>query len=325
MKKSIFLSIIITLTIFFGCSTNNDSNGNNTNNAAPSPPSNLKGAVYSVTQINLSWTDNSMNETGFKIERKTLTGSFEMVGYTSNGVVTFIDTGLIANTIYIYRVNSYNSYGNSITFSNEINLTTTVPTALNISGPTVTDVDGNVYETVTNGNQNWTKSNLIVSHYRNGDIIPQVSDTSTWANLTTGARCYYDNTFNGCTPGHPGKLYNWYAVNDPRGIAPEGFHIPSNEEWDLLTNFLSTRLPNESVGDNMKKNSLNHSGYSGLMGGFRGYEGLFYSASINGQWWSKSELNQTAAWYFFLNSSYSGTDLNYYNKTYGFSVRCVKD
>ena len=313
-KTTIFLSIIFAFVTLFGCSSSNDSSENSSTTTVPMTPTGLTGTVFSGSQINLSWTDNSIDETGFKIERKTGTGTFEMVGYTSTGIVTFKDTGLIVNTPYTYRVNSYNSNGNSITYTNEITLTTTVPTALNITGPTVTDVDGNVYQTVTNGNQNWTKSNLNVSHYRNGDVIPQVTDPSVWSNLTTGAWCYYANTtLNGTTYG---KLYNWYAVNDSRGISPIDYHIPSNEEWDVLTSFLSTLFPNEAVGDNMKKNTLNHSGFTGIMGGFRGYAGEFYSVEINGQWWSNSELNQTAAWYFFLNSNYSGTDMNYYNKTY---------
>ena len=78
-------------------------------------------------------------------------------------------------------------------------------------------------ETVTIGKQTWMKKNLDVSRYRNGDVIPEVADLSTWVNLTTGAWCYYENkSDNGTTYG---KLYNWYAVNDPRGLAPAGWHI----------------------------------------------------------------------------------------------------
>ena len=100
----------------------------------------------------------------------------------------------------------------------------------------LTDADGNVYQTVTISNQTWMKSNLNVSHYRNGDVIPQITDSSQWANLTTGAWCYYKNDdANGPVYG---KMYNWYAVNDPRGLAPVGYHIPNNLEWSNLTTFL---------------------------------------------------------------------------------------
>ncbi len=114
----------------------------------------------------------------------------------------------------------------------QVALRPTVP----ILDRTVSDIDGNIYKIVTIGNQTWTKSNLNVSRYRNGDPIPQVQDPSQWANLTTGAWCYYNNDpANGLIYG---KLYNWYAVNDPRGIAPIDWHVPSDAEWTILTDFL---------------------------------------------------------------------------------------
>ena len=89
---------------------------------------------------------------------------------------------------------------------------------------------------VTIGTQTWTSKNLDVSTYRNGEVIPEVQDSAAWANLTTGAWCYYENNpLNGTTYG---KLYNWYAVNDPRGLAPKGYHIPTDEEWSILTDYL---------------------------------------------------------------------------------------
>ena len=108
----------------------------------------------------------------------------------------------------------------------------------NNNNPTVdvVDIDGNTYQTVDICDQTWMKSNLNVSKYRNGDDIPQVTDATQWANLTTGAWCYFqNNTTNGTIYG---KLYNWYAVNDPRGLAPNGWHIPSKDEWAVLRNCL---------------------------------------------------------------------------------------
>ncbi len=90
-------------------------------------------------------------------------------------------------------------------------------------------------QTVTIGSQVWASKNLNVSTYRNGDIIPHVQDQNAWAKLTTGAWCYYDN--DPSNEAKYGKLYNWYAVNDPRGLAPVGFHIPTHEEWLTLTDF----------------------------------------------------------------------------------------
>jgi len=99
------------------------------------------------------------------------------------------------------------------------------------------------------GNQIWTTKNLDVATYRNGDAIPQVQDYTAWANLTTGAWCYYaNNTANGTTYG---KLYNWYAVNDPRGLAPKGYHIPTDKEWTMLTDYLG----GESVANSKMKST----------------------------------------------------------------------
>jgi hypothetical protein len=91
-------------------------------------------------------------------------------------------------------------------------------------------------QTVTIGSQVWTSTNLNVSTYRNGEVIPQVNDGEVWAKLTTGAWCYYDNDSSNGTKY--GKLYNWYALNDPRGLAPKGYHIPTNAEWTALTDYL---------------------------------------------------------------------------------------
>ena len=151
---------------------------------------------------------------------------------TSDGIgsTTFISTitGLTPNTIYHIRAYATNSVGTS--YGNEVSFTTT--TVTNVCG-NVTDIDSNTYNSVTIGTQCWTQTNLNVSKYRNGDIIPQVTDPTAWANLTSGAWCYFDNdTSNGPVYG---KLYNWYAVNDPRGLAPADWHIPSDDEWTVLT------------------------------------------------------------------------------------------
>ena len=123
MKK--IFALILGITLAYSCSTSSDGNGNSTTTVVPIAPSNLTGVVASPTQINLSWTDNSTNETGFKIERKTGTGNYAIVGTTSDDITTFSNTGLTPSTSYTYRVYSNNSVGNSLTYSNELNLTTT--------------------------------------------------------------------------------------------------------------------------------------------------------------------------------------------------------
>ena len=193
----------------------------------------------------------------------------------------------------------------------------------------VTDIEGNIYNTVKLGNQTWTTKNLNVGKYRNGDPIPQVQDNTAWANLTTGAWCYYlNNTANGTTYG---KLYNWYAVNDPRGLAPNGYHIPTDAEWTSLTTYLGGVT---EAGTTMKMtsgwlnngNGTNTSGFEGLPGGYLYTNGNFDGIGSLGYWWSSSELSANYAWFrelYYNNGSLP--QLNSLNKHCGFSVRCIKD
>lgn len=192
---------------------------------------------------------------------------------------------------------------------------------------TVTDIDGNIYETVAICNKNWTTTNLNVSKYRNGDIIPQVTDASQWAALTTGAWCYYGNI----SLISYGKLYNWYAVIDPRGLAPVGYHIPSDAEWTSLTTCLGSEaggaLKDTGTIDWTSPNTgaTNSSGFTGLPGGGRIFGGSFFYFGNGGDWWSTSEFNTTYAWGSHMDYSNVVLDRVSNFKTFGFSVRCIKD
>ena len=185
--------------------------------------------------------------------------------------------------------------------------------------------------TIVIGTQQWMEKNLDVLTYRNGDIIPQVTDPTAWAALTTGAWCYYNNDVaNGAIYG---KLYNWYAVNDPRGLAPTGWHVPTDDEWTTL----STTLGGDAVaGGKMKvagttrwttpnTGATNESGFAGLPGGYRYTNGSFYNVGDYGYWWSSTELNTTNAWYRFLGYNDGSFLRSGGNKKFGFSVRCLRD
>ena len=185
--------------------------------------------------------------------------------------------------------------------------------------------------TIVIGKQQWMKENLDVVTYRNGDIIPQVTDPTAWSALTTGAWCYYNNDpANGAIYG---KLYNWYAVNDARGLAPQGWHIPTDAEWDTL----SIKLGGNSVaGGKMKTtgttrwttpntSATNESGFAGLPGGYRLNIGAFYGVGDFGSWWSATEFSTTFAWYRYLYYFDGSLYRLNGNKTYGFSVRCLRD
>jgi uncharacterized protein (TIGR02145 family) len=181
------------------------------------------------------------------------------------------------------------------------------------------------------GAQQWMTKNLNVTTYRNGDIIPQVTDPTAWAALTTGAWCYPNN--NPVNEAIYGKLYNWYAVNDSRGLAPQGWHIPTDAELTTL----GTNLGGDNVaGGKMKTlgtnswaspntDATNESGFAGLPGGGRYDVGTFSIVGNDGLWWSATESSSTYAWSRGL---YYGDGYLYRyssGKKYGFSVRCVKD
>lgn len=181
------------------------------------------------------------------------------------------------------------------------------------------------------GTQEWTNCNLDVTTYANGDTIPQVTDPTAWAALTTGAWCYYDNnSANGTTYG---KMYNWYAVTDPRGLAPTGYHIPTLVEFDTLITFLG----GETVaGGKLKETGLcnwltpntgatNESSFTGLPGGYRDNNGVFGEISNYGLWWSSVETVTAFANYLLLGYNNSNAFIYVNSKTFGFSVRLIKD
>jgi uncharacterized protein (TIGR02145 family) len=190
---------------------------------------------------------------------------------------------------------------------------------------------------VTIGTQKWSITNLDVTTYRNGDPIDQVTDPTAWAALTTGAWCYYNNdAANGAIYG---KLYNWYAVNDPRGLAPTGWHIPTDPECTTLTNYLGgwqyvggkMKTTGTSLWTSPNTGATNESDFAGLPGGYREYEGTFTHVGINGYWWTASEAywwsslpNPKATLRYLKNSDIRLVSLDYY-KNAGFSVRCIKN
>ena len=202
----------------------------------------------------------------------------------------------------------------------------------NTNTNTVSDVDGNVYQTVSICNKTWTKSNLNVTHYRNGDEIPQVTNDAQWAALTTGAWCYYANTSsNGTTYG---KLYNWYAVNDPRGLAPLGYHIPTDGEWISLTQCVGGvgyggKLKEAGTVNWLTPNveATNSSGFTALPAGIRSfYDGTFSDLQRDTAWWSSTQAGaSTDAWTRGLSYATGTVSRNDMFKKHGLSVRCVKD
>jgi uncharacterized protein (TIGR02145 family) len=189
------------------------------------------------------------------------------------------------------------------------------------------------YPSVLIGEQYWMEKNLEVTTYRNGDPIPYVTDATAWAALTTGAWCYYNNDpANGSLYG---KLYNWYAVNDSRGLAPTGWHIPNDDEWTMLSYTLGgdavaggkMKVAGTTRWDFPNTGADNSSGFSGLPGGVRGTYGnygAFDYVGTDGYWWSSTEVGTEVAGYRFVNFGMSIVIWNNDYKARGFSVRCMR-
>lgn len=180
-------------------------------------------------------------------------------------------------------------------------------------------------------NQVWMKKNLDVDHYRNGDSIPEVRDSIQWANLTTGAWCYYNNDpANGAIYG---KLYNWYAANDPRGLAPNGWHIPNISEWMQIDTCIGN---SDSIAGKLKEvgtshwnspnlDATNEFGFTALPNGFRGYDGSFSGLGITANWLSTIGSDYEYVHGRAIGVNNKGFFYSYNSKKNGQAVRCVKD
>jgi uncharacterized protein (TIGR02145 family) len=269
----------------------------------------------SITARGICW---STNQNATTADNKT-TDSSGIGNFTSSL------TGLITNTTYYVRAFATNSSGTG--YGNEISFKTLSDT----SSETVTDVDGNVYKTVTIGTQVWMAENLKTTTYNNGTTIPNVTDGTTWAALITPAYCWYNNDAS-TNKATYGTLYNWYTVNTSM-LCPTGWHVPTDDEWTTLTTFLG----GESIaGGKLKEIGTTHwsspnigadnsSGFTALPGGYRNYDGNFITNGNYGVWWSSSESSTSNAWYRDMIYGYSIVERSSYKELDGFSVRCLRD
>ena len=265
-----------------------------------------------------------------------------------NGIGTFTSEmiDLLANTAYYVRAYATNSAGTG--YGNEISFRTLV--ANNEKGqpcsdiPSYKDIDGNTYNTVQIGTQCWTKENLRVSKYKDGTLIPfdesggTTGDSlnETWSERITGARAVYGkNTQNIVTYGY---LYNWFTVENPKGLCPSGWHVPSRSEFDKLITFLGGE---EIAGGKMKttgttfwktpnEGATNESGFSGLPGGFREWKGEYGLIGLFGAFWSSTnintDINDPEVWLLSIGSEnklVGWTDVE--TLEMGASIRCLKD
>ncbi|MEO6542359.1 MAG: fibrobacter succinogenes major paralogous domain-containing protein, partial [Ferruginibacter sp.] len=222
----------------------------------------------SITARGICWNTNAGPTI---VNSKTTDGS-------GSGIFASSITGLTAGTVYYVRAYATNSAGTA--YGNEISLTTTAAPIPNVTICT----------------QIWMLKNLEVTTYRNGDLIPEVTDPTVWSTLTTGAWCYYSN--NAANGPVYGKLYNWYAVNDPRGLAPTGWHVPTDAEFTTLRTCLGG---NAVAGGKLKEigtthwnspnvGATNSSGFTALPAGESGGGAGINMGQFNNMWTSTEYL-----------------------------------
>jgi uncharacterized protein (TIGR02145 family) len=291
--------------------------GSITSNTASSGGNISTDGGADITARGICWS-TSQNPT-ITLVTKTSNGSG--IGSFSSNL-----TGLTANTTYYIRAYATNSsgtfYGNQISFKSG--------TSGGVGGQTVTDIDGNVYQTVTIGSQVWMKENLKVSRYRNGNAIPTNLSDAAWQSSTAGAYAIYNNDFSNNTTY--GKLYNWYAVADSRGLCPVGWHVPSDPECTTLENYLGGI---SVAGGKMKAlsnlwsspntDATNSSGFSGLPGGVRIFDGQFADFGNFGYFWSSTSFSTSTTWRRRMDYNNGVVDRGDRDKRNGNSVRCLKD
>lgn len=272
------------------------------------------------------WSTSSTPTADFSTKTSDGTGT----GFFSSSIFS-----LIPNTTYYVRAYATNKVGT--TYGNELVLTTMpVNTSLEYD-TTITDIDGNLYHIIKIGNQLWMIENLKTTKYRDGTSIPNITDSTQWCNLTTGAYCDYDNIVSNSTTY--GRLYNWYAINNTRKLAPKGWHVATNSDWITLGFYVGKWGSINTIsgaGGKLKETgtlhwlspntgATNEYGFSALPGGDRGNAGSFKGICNIGNWWTGNDGSNGYAYSWSM--LYMNSDLTNYLDSYyyGFSVRCVRD
>ncbi|HEY5140417.1 MAG TPA: fibrobacter succinogenes major paralogous domain-containing protein, partial [Methylococcales bacterium] len=241
-------------------------------------------------------------------------------------------SGLTNETAYTFSVTATNAIGTSVASSASNSV---MPTAK------ITDIDGNVYNTVTIGTQTWMKENLKATKYNDGTAIPNITDNTAWAAATTGAYSDYGNT-----PANSaiyGRLYNWYVVdnnattkvasNGGKNVCPTSWHVSTDAEWTTLITYLGGGTV---AGGKLKETGTTHwitpntgatneSGFTGLAGGYHLGVGSSFFIGNYGFWWSSTEYSSTNAWVWGMSFDNISVIVDNIDKRYGGSVRCVRD
>jgi uncharacterized protein (TIGR02145 family) len=262
------------------------------------------------------------------------TANTTIISGSGTGSFTSNLTSLTANTTYYVRAYATNSAGTA--YGNEMSFTTTVGGGGIVTNPGAgVTFDGYTYSSIVLGNgQEWMAENLRSISYANGDPIPNVTDNTLWQILTTGACSHYNNDSSQYENPY-GKLYNWYTVADPRNVCPTGWHVPSDAEWTVLSDYLGGP---GIAGGKMKSTgtaywltpngeATNESGFSGLPGGHRYGDGAFQRIGELGFWWSSTLYGSLSEYAVtrYLDNSAGGFNTSGAIMAEGVSVRCLRD
>jgi uncharacterized protein (TIGR02145 family) len=293
------------------------------------------GTVVSGTFSGINWGKNAkflqveLNTTGGTTYTDLGTTQMMSVPYALHANALKMRTSVIGDTLYTgdgnYLIIPWISAANPISTGN---------------GPKISDIDGNLYNTVTIGSQVWMKENLNVSKFKNGDPIPTNLDNNLWGNLGLPSFSGYNN--DAANFSIYGKLYNWYAVADQRGLCPTGWHVPSDSEWFTFENFLggasAAAEKVKSVGTlqagtglwNEPNSASNQSGFSGKPAGLRSTQGTFVEIGNYGLWWSSTQYPPLGtgtyySWYRSVSIYSAGLQRDRTDQRSGISVRCLKD
>ncbi len=269
----------------------------------------------------------------------SLADSFSVVTNFTGNSFSYNISGLQNGILYYvcaYATNAAGtSYGSRISFS--------TPAPLFSPGGGVTDSDGNNYSSIIINGKEWMSENLRTGKFRNGDAIPTNLSNLAWQNSTSGAYAIYGN--DASNNGIYGKLYNWFAVTDPRGLCPTGWHVPTDAEWSSLENSIDPSVNNHPTGQGFRGTDAgsklkavsalwtgsfgitnsNLSGFSALPAGRRDNDGIFYNKGLYSYFWTSTENNSSKAWFRFLSFAYNSSYRSFLDKIGGFSVRCLRD
>jgi uncharacterized protein (TIGR02145 family) len=232
--------------------------------------------------------------------------------------------------IYLYLSGKFISFMKSWIYSIAFSvLLVSLSGCRNSSEPTIGEEPELEIPSVKIGNQIWMAENLEVSTYQNGDPITLMEPNEYWRQTTDGAWCYYNN--DSANYYHFGKLYNWHAINDPRGICPKGWRVPTKQDWDELIRFAGGdtlaggNLKNPRIWDRIHENAINKFGFSAIPGGYRLTDGKFMNQGIISVYWTADKADQNNAWDIFLISKSPIAGISQTGTEHGFSCRCIKE